>query len=63
MAYKPFIDSTPRRPWFDSRSGHVGSVMDKVALGQDFFKNPIILRILLWFFMSLKYDIKNNQCL
>jgi hypothetical protein len=26
----------PRRPGFDHRSGHVGFVVDKVALGQDF---------------------------
>jgi hypothetical protein len=32
---------SPRRPWFDPRSVHVGFVVDKVALGQVF---PRVLR-------------------
>jgi hypothetical protein len=27
-----------RRPWIEPRSGHVGFVVDKVALGQVFFR-------------------------
>jgi hypothetical protein len=37
----------PRRPGFDSRSGHVRFVVDKVALGKIFFELRFPLTILI----------------
>jgi hypothetical protein len=33
-----FAGFPPRKPGFDPRSGHVGFVVDKVALGQVFYE-------------------------
>jgi hypothetical protein len=30
------VGFTPRRPWFEYRSGHIGFVVDKMALGYIF---------------------------
>jgi hypothetical protein len=37
---------TPRRPGFDPGSVHVGFVVDKVALGQDFSTSAPVLHYL-----------------
>jgi hypothetical protein len=36
-------DFTPRWPWFDSKTGHVGFVVDRVVLGLFFSESAILI--------------------